>query len=179
MISTARITIEALRSAILSTLAAGYSARAMTLPTCAPWNPALFADPSSGSLAIDTPALLLEIGPTELIEPDLDLLSGALCYDGERIEWRAYHIVSARPSARNGDSVPDLADADLHTTEMANITRAILLADGGTQWGQINGSVERPELASIKSQPVDLKVPGYACRVLLWSQPALLAETYQ
>jgi len=176
LIGPGRIAIAALRDAILAALAAGFTARAQTLALCSHFDPGTLAD-DSGNLIIPTPALLLEIGPWTRVASPYRPMSGERCYAGDLIEWRAYHLVSTRPSDRNGDTLPERADPDLHTAEMAAITRAILDAEGGNRWGHA-GVVDRPDWEGTGSEPVDMKLPAISARVLRWQQAALLAESY-
>ena len=175
LVGPPRIPIAELRNAILDGLNAGFTARAQTLATCRPFDPGGLTD-ADGKPLINTPALLLEIGPGELVEPPHRPLSGAVCYYGDKIEWRAYHIISSRPTDRDGDGLTERADPDLYTAEMTAITRAIVYAQGGQTWGHAQ-TVSQPEPGAT-SEPVDMKLPGHAARVLRWQQSALLVEDY-
>lgn len=179
----ARIEIGTLRAAMLASIDAAFTARAQTLARCAAFDPADLAD-SDGNPTLDTPSLLLEIGPSSELEAPFRPLGAQACYHGDLIEWRAYHIASRRPRRSDGDSDSDSdsdgltkpPDLELHVMEMSMITRGLLHDASLNRWG--SDAVDHPEPTSITSEPVDLKLPGYTGRVLRWQQAALLAERY-
>ncbi|MEA3641294.1 MAG: hypothetical protein VBE63_15320 [Lamprobacter sp.] len=172
---TARIEIGTLRAAMLTSMAAAFTARAQTLARCAAFDPADLTD-SDGNPVLNTPSLLLEIGPSTELENPFRPLGAQACYHGDLIEWRAYHIASRRPSDRDSDGITEHADPELATMEMAMITRGLLYDAALNRWG--SAAVDHPEPASITSEPVDLKLAGYTCRVLRWQQAVLLADRY-
>lgn len=160
-------------AAIISTLQSEYSTRAQPLSHCA-----LMSFDDNGRPAIpDTPAILLEIGPTELAILGMggaaSDIGGRVNNDTERTEWRAYHIVSSRRA---------ITQMERDTWEMCSITRAILRAADpatgrkGQRWG-LGAALEIPE-PEIEHHPVDLELPGYACRRLTWTQSARLVDSY-
>lgn len=167
---TATTTPADLLAAILSTLQSEYTARAQPLTTIGLWSPETLRG-DDGAIVLETPALLLEPGPSELVV-DSQWLDGSSCGEGELIEWRAYHVVSSRRAN---------VEMERDTWEMAALTRAIVRAKDASgslsqRWG-LGEAVDVPE-DTLTHEPVDLEAPGYACRRLTWQQAARFVDTY-
>lgn len=167
---TATTTPADLLAAILSTLQSEYTARAQPLTTIGLWSPETLRG-DDGAIVLETPALLLEPGPSELLV-DATAIGRSTYGEGQLIEWHAYHIVSSRRAN---------AEMERDTWEMAILTCAILRAPDargrrGQKWG-LGDAVDVP-MDSLSHEPVDLEAPGYACRRLVWQQAARFVDTY-
>jgi hypothetical protein len=167
---TATTTPDALLAAIIATLQSHYSTRFGATVHVGLWNPYTLKNPD-GSIALATPAILLEPGPSALIIDDVAIGRGTYG-EGELIDWHAYHIVGQHES---------LNGTERDTWEMATITRACLRAPDargrrGQRWGLADAvDVPTPELTH---EPVDIEAPGYSCRRLTWRQAVRFADDY-
>lgn len=167
---TATTTPDALLAAIIATLQSGYSSRFAASVHVGLWNPHTLKNPD-GSIALPSPAVLLEPGPSALIVDEVAI--GRTTYgEGDLIDWRAYHLVGQHAS---------LNGTERDTWELATITRALLRAPDergrrGQRWGLADAvDVPTPE---ISHEPVDIETPGYSCRRLIWRQAVRFADDY-
>ncbi|NBC12299.1 MAG: hypothetical protein GVY09_02960, partial [Gammaproteobacteria bacterium] len=107
------------QAAILSTLSTQCAARGLELATCEERDPRELRD-SNGAIAIDTPAVILERGPFQVLTHER---LSRRCYRATEYQWRAYCV--ARVDATDYLVRPDI---------MAGIVIAVLF-ENGYDWG--------------------------------------------
>jgi len=155
------ITLQAWRDAIISTLKAQFTAKGLRYGDIGEWDPADLTD-ANGVPIIKTPAVVLYRGPMRISSSPT--IQGPL-YENTEYQWHAYCIASARS-----------ADRWLAVDEIANIVRAILFSHG-RDWG-LGHAVWPPQTEDLDGEPIDIRLPGHACRVLRWQQAARLVDSY-
>lgn len=157
------ITLQAWRDAILATLSAQFAAKSLPIAYIGEQDPAALRD-DNGNPIIKTPAIILYRGPFSVRLREHGL--AGRCYDATEYQWQAYCIASTRS-----------ADPFLATDEMANIVRAIVIAN--PDWG-LGAAVKDPEADddSMSGEQIALDLPGHTCRLIRWQQAATLVDSY-
>jgi len=158
------VTLKAWQEAIISAISTQAAARGLTLATCEERDPRTLRD-DAGHAAIDTPAVILERGPMQILVHDAGM--AGRCYRATEYEWRAYCV-----------SRVDATDYLIEPDKIANLVRATVF-DAGATWGLgvAAGEMTDPEWPE-QGREVDLGIPGYACRMLSWVQGARLVDDY-